>query len=70
MWFIKLRVLNSLCLCLFTDIDDCHDNSCYPGVECMDLSAPDRGFKCGICPEGYIGDGKNCHKQEGIYICI
>ena len=54
----------------FTDIDDCHDNACYPGVECMDLSAPDRGFKCGNCPEGYIGDGKNCHKQEGIYICI
>ena len=54
----------------FTDIDDCHDNACYPGVECMDLSAPDRGFKCGNCPEGYIGDGKNCHQQEGIYICI
>ena len=36
----------------------------------MDLSAPDRGFKCGNCPEGYIGDGENCQKKEGMYCII
>ena len=34
----------------------------------MDLSAPNIGFRCGNCPEGYLGDGKNCQKQEGMCV--
>jgi hypothetical protein len=45
------------------DIDDCRIEFCYPGVECIDLKAPLRGYKCGICPSGFIGDGKRCEKQ-------
>ena len=36
----------------------------------MDLSAPNIGFRCGNCPEGYLGDGKNCQKQEGMCVCV
>ena len=55
----------------FVDIDDCQPSKissqgqdlCYPGVECRDRKAPRRGFDCGKCPKGYVGNGKICQKE-------
>jgi hypothetical protein len=33
-------------------------------VKCEDLKAPMRGYKCGPCPPGFLGNGKHC-KEEG-----
>ena len=32
----------------------CSDEPCFSGVACRD--GP-RGFRCGACPQGYVGDG-------------
>ena len=45
------------------EINDCREDSCYPGVKCIDLMAPKRGFKCDKCPEGFTGNGMSCEKQ-------
>ena len=45
------------------EINDCREDSCYPGVKCIDLMAPKRGFKCDECPEGFTGNGMSCEKQ-------
>ena len=55
----------------YVDIDDCQPSKissqgqdlCYPGVECRDRKAPRRGFDCGKCPKGYVGNGKICQKE-------
>ena len=47
----------------YLEINDCRDDSCYPGVKCIDLMAPKRGFKCDKCPEGFTGNGMSCEKQ-------
>lgn len=44
----------------FSDIDDCEVDPCYPGVDCYDFPAPERGFSCGDCPAGLKGDGITC----------
>lgn len=36
---------------------ECADNTCFPGVECVDSAA---GFQCGSCPDGYKGNGSHC----------
>ncbi|XP_031632163.1 cartilage oligomeric matrix protein [Contarinia nasturtii] len=36
-------------------------NPCYDGVQCYDAS---NGIRCGRCPTGMIGDGKNC--KQGV----
>ena len=35
----------------------CSNDSCYPGVSCMDKAVP---ISCGTCPSGFTGNGKNC----------
>ena len=58
-------------LLLYVDIDDCQPSKissqsqflCYSGVECRDRKAPRRGFDCGKCPKGYVGNGKICQKE-------
>ena len=52
----------SLFVC-FADIDDCRNDLCFPGVKCEDLKAPMRGYRCGPCPTGFVGNGKHCHEQ-------
>ena len=55
----------------YVDIDDCqpsrilsqNQDLCHPGVECRDRKAPRRGFDCGKCPKGYVGNGKICQKE-------
>ena len=38
-------------------ITKCNNDSCYPGVPCMDKTVP---ISCGPCPSGFTGNGKNC----------
>ena len=40
-------------------VEQCTENSCYPGVTCTDTS---RGPQCAKCPLGFKGDGKVCDK--------
>ncbi|KAK3232840.1 hypothetical protein CYMTET_56831, partial [Cymbomonas tetramitiformis] len=42
------------------DIDGCVPAPCFPGVECTDVPAPNLGYACGGCPEGYWGNGEEC----------
>ena len=50
------------------DVNDCRNDSCFPGVKCHDLKAPKRGYKCASCPVGYSGDGISCRKIETSFI--
>ena len=43
-----------------------HDYGCFPGVECKDRKAPRRGFDCGSCPKGFVGNGKICQKEGDL----
>lgn len=63
-FLVKLPTLLSL------DPDDCVSSPCYPGVACTDLKAPERGYKCGICPPGFTGNGKVCREAEGGLIDV
>ena len=55
----------------FIDIDDCDNTKeyspdhepCFSGVDCRDRKAPRRGFDCGPCPKGFVGNGKICQKE-------
>ena len=38
-------------------ITRCNRDSCYPGVQCTEIS---HSISCGPCPTGFAGDGKNC----------
>ncbi|XP_033749702.1 cartilage oligomeric matrix protein-like isoform X2 [Pecten maximus] len=35
----------------------CALNPCFRGVRCVDTV---RGYRCGACPRGYLGNGKRC----------
>ncbi|XP_069137277.1 cartilage oligomeric matrix protein-like [Argopecten irradians] len=35
----------------------CELNPCFRGVRCVDTR---RGFRCGACPRGYVGNGVRC----------
>ncbi|XP_056022997.1 cartilage oligomeric matrix protein-like isoform X2 [Ostrea edulis] len=35
----------------------CQEKPCFKGVSCTDTS---RGYRCGRCPAGYVGDGIQC----------
>jgi hypothetical protein len=30
-------------------------------VRCTDVVAPEDGYACGACPDGFNGDGQNCY---------
>ncbi|KAJ1368281.1 hypothetical protein KIN20_029379 [Parelaphostrongylus tenuis] len=45
--------LNPTCV----DIDECQDNPCHPGVDCINLPGK---FQCAGCPKGYHGNGQIC----------
>ena len=69
--FPILILFDNPALLSYVDIDDCQPSKissqgqdlCYPGVECRDRKAPRRGFDCGKCPKGYVGNGKICQKE-------
>ena len=42
------------------DVDGCMEITCFMGVECTDVMAPGVGATCGVCPDGYLGDGDKC----------
>lgn len=48
-----------------TDLDQCAENPCSPGIECTDIAAPGTGFLCGDCPLGLEGDGVTCSEIDG-----
>ncbi|KIH46335.1 calcium binding EGF domain protein, partial [Ancylostoma duodenale] len=39
------------------DVDECLDNPCHPGVDCINLPGK---FQCTGCPKGYHGNGQIC----------
>ncbi|XP_030605963.1 von Willebrand factor D and EGF domain-containing protein [Archocentrus centrarchus] len=41
------------------DIDECVFQPCFPGVSCNNTMG---SFICGLCPQAYGGDGKNCKR--------
>uniref|UniRef100_A0A3B4ZUE1 Si:dkey-30e9.7 n=1 Tax=Stegastes partitus TaxID=144197 RepID=A0A3B4ZUE1_9TELE len=41
------------------DIDECISQPCFPGAGCNNTLG---SFVCGLCPKGYVGDGKNCKR--------
>jgi hypothetical protein len=42
------------------DEDGCAEDPCFPGVACTDVPAPGTGATCGECPDGTVGDGREC----------
>ena len=41
------------------DIDGCLSSNCPENTDCIDRAAPDTGFDCGPCPDGYqLVEGK------------
>ncbi|XP_056142909.1 von Willebrand factor D and EGF domain-containing protein [Lampris incognitus] len=42
------------------DIDECLFQPCFPGVGCNNTLG---SFVCGVCPQGYSGDGKTCNGE-------
>ncbi|KAL7394229.1 hypothetical protein ABVT39_022612 [Epinephelus coioides] len=43
------------------DIDECVSRPCFPGVDCNNTLG---SFICGVCPQGYSGDGKTCTRNQ------
>ncbi|XP_053324157.1 von Willebrand factor D and EGF domain-containing protein [Spea bombifrons] len=39
------------------DIDECSSNPCFPSVPCSNTLG---SYTCGLCPQGYEGDGTTC----------
>ncbi|GBO98405.1 Thrombospondin-3b [Eumeta japonica] len=47
--------------CCRAPSDHCTSTSCYPGVRCENVGS---GHRCGPCPPGYSGDGRQCQPQR------
>ena len=41
-------------------VDYCFQEPCYEGVNCTN-NATTQSADCGLCPTGYIGDGRKCY---------
>ena len=42
------------------DINGCLSSNCPEGTNCTDKRAPETGFECGPCPDGYEVSGDKC----------
>uniref|UniRef100_A0A4W6CPL1 von Willebrand factor D and EGF domains n=1 Tax=Lates calcarifer TaxID=8187 RepID=A0A4W6CPL1_LATCA len=42
------------------DIDECVSQPCFPGASCNNTLG---SFICGVCPQGFSGDGKTCTRK-------
>ncbi|XP_026172334.1 von Willebrand factor D and EGF domain-containing protein isoform X2 [Mastacembelus armatus] len=47
------------------DVDECASQPCFPGATCNNTLG---SFICGVCPQGYSGDGKNCTRNHDSQI--
>ena len=47
------------------DINGCLGVTCFSGVNCIDAAAPQTGYRCGLCPTGYVGNGSVCVTGSG-----
>ncbi|XP_074539724.1 von Willebrand factor D and EGF domain-containing protein [Halichoeres trimaculatus] len=43
------------------DIDECVSQPCSPGVGCNNTLG---SFICGLCPQGFSGDGRSCARNQ------
>ena len=52
---------------LFTLVpgNPCDPNPCFRGVQCLPDPRDPNGFRCGPCPRGFKGDGRNCQRHIG-----
>lgn len=41
------------------NMDNCHPNPCFPGVQCGNINQPPY-YRCGDCPPGLTGNGTIC----------
>ncbi|CAI4223629.1 unnamed protein product [Auanema sp. JU1783] len=39
------------------DVDECQNQPCHPGVDCVNLPG---SFQCSGCPKGFHGNGRTC----------
>lgn len=46
--------------CKPAEDNPCDPNPCYPGVACV--PAPGGGVRCGPCPQGFRGNGRDCRR--------
>lgn len=44
--------------------DPCQPHPCFKDTDCVSDPQAPRGFHCGLCPEGYKGDGFNCKAES------
>ncbi|XP_069394081.1 von Willebrand factor D and EGF domain-containing protein isoform X1 [Paralichthys olivaceus] len=42
------------------DLDECVSQPCFPGASCNNTLG---SFICGVCPQGFSGDGRNCTRN-------
>ena len=52
------------------DLNGCSEIQCFEGVECLDVPAPGVGAMCGVCPEGYTGDGEKCFGKDLTIVLV
>ncbi|XP_027036695.1 cartilage oligomeric matrix protein-like isoform X2 [Pocillopora damicornis] len=52
------RLVENCQMCRVQDF--CRFKPCFPGVPCFNDPSTVKGFECGECPLGMIGDGVNC----------
>lgn len=50
--------------------DFCRFKPCFPGVPCFNDPSTVKGFECGECPLGMIGDGVNCSDVDEVNVAI
>ncbi|XP_078608665.1 uncharacterized protein LOC144880404 [Branchiostoma floridae x Branchiostoma japonicum] len=55
------------------EVDPCSYHPCFPGVECTNNTLLQKGYKCGSCPPGLVGNGETCEDvsecETGAHNC-
>jgi len=64
---IIINFLNISPIIFFVKVQDfCRFKPCFPGVPCFNDPATEKGFECGECPLGMLGDGVNCTDVDEV----